>query len=446
MTGPTGGTSAKPPIVRTLAILAAVAGAVFFAIRGPLAAMEPAPPRRGGSYDLMWMYSASRAWLQGGNPYTIEGADDAFVSGGGATEMEKKFRPGAREAGRSGLLYPPTTFVVMAPIGALPWSAAKLAWALVNAASLGGLAWALVRIAGLSWRGWRAWAVLALALVYAPGITATAFGQMPVPATALIALAVVARRAGRPMLAGALLALACALKPQHAGLFVVYEALRGRWRVVLSAAVVGGVIAGVGAGVLWARGFNWVDDLRANVGAFTVSGVGAPTRDNWLRFQMINLHYPLHEFITSVALVKALVFGVCGALMFGAWRLRPKDADGPDELLALAVVAAASLMVVYHRSYDAVVLLFPLAWCVGRAGAVAWWRVAIVGLPALVFVVNGAAALYHKALPGQALEPMTHWRVWSLVILPHQAWAVAMVGVGSVVVLALLRRVRSSAG
>lgn len=404
--------------------------AALFVYRGPYRAAQG-----GGSYDLVWMYSASRAWATGGNPYDIDSADAAFVSGGGPT-TEQRFRPLERAAGASGLIYPPTTFVVMAPVGLLPWKAATLAWGAINVLAFGGAVWALLRIAGLRAGESRAIALCCACLAFGPVHTSIAFGQTAMLPVALVLLAQVAASRGRPALAGALLAVACALKPQLAGLFVVLEALRGRWRVVAFAAAAGAAIAGVGAGALWLRGIDWPSALRANVQAFAQSGVGSPTSENWLRFQMVNLQYPLHELIASRAVVAGLTWGVVGALL-GALALatrperagRAEGAAAPaDNLLAITVVACASLMAVYHRFYDAALLLPALAYVAVASGRDAWARVLPFALLIGVFLLNGTAALHHLSQAGGPLESLTGTALWRVVLMPHQAWAILLLG------------------
>ncbi len=417
--------------VGRLALVALLAAcAALFVYRGLYRAAQG-----GGSYDLVWMYSASRAWATGGNPYDIASADAAFVSGGGPTSAER-FRPLERAAGSSGLIYPPTTFVVMAPVALLPWKAATLAWGAINVLAFAGSVWALLRIAGLRAGESRAMALCCACLAFGPVHTSVAFGQTAMLPVALILLAQVAASRRRDALAGALLAVACALKPQLAGLFVVLEAMRGRWRVVGAAAATGAVIAGVGAGALWLRGIDWPAALRANVRAFAESGVGSPTRENWLRFQMVNLQYPLHELISSRAVVAGLTWGAVGALL-GALALatrperarRAERAPSPaDNLLALTVVACASLMAVYHRFYDAALLLPALGYVAAAWGRHAWARVLPFALLIGVFLLNGTAALHHLSQTGGPLERVAASVVWRTVLMPHQAWAILLLG------------------
>lgn len=414
-----------------------LACAALFVWRGPLRAAAG-----GGSYDLVWMYSASRAWAMGGNPYDLASADSAFVAGDGPTDRAR-FRPVEREAGASGLIYPPTTFVVMAPVAALPWRIATIAWGAANIAAFGAAAWALLRLAGLRARSARGIALLAACLAFAPVHTALAFGQTAMLPVALVLLAQVAARRERPALAGALLAIACALKPQLAGLFVVLEAMRGRWRVVASAAITGAFILAIGAGTLWARGIDWPAALRANIEVFQQSGVGSPTAVNPLRFQMVNLQYPLHELLASRGAVTAITLGG-GALLLLALALSiARDQRGAGQapasancdwaaidagLLGLTVVSCISLMVVYHRYYDAALLLPGLALAATTWGRWPLARWALVAIPVGAFMLNGTAALYKVSLPGAPLEQLAKSDVWRIALMPHQAWLIAALG------------------
>jgi len=238
---------------RVAALLLVLAAAGLFVQRGVARGVA-------GAHDLTMMYAGARQWVGGGNPYPLDAAYDAYLDGGGGAE-----RP--RDPKWFAQLYPPTTYAVMAPVGALPWSVARGVFCGLNLAG-----WALAGWWAWGWRprvggGSRALAALLLAaglLAWAPVHTTLAFGQLGGVVVGLVCLGV-----GRPerqkrlasgddtffvfkkgvvpfseLLQGLALAAACCLKPQLAGLFVVVLGLTGRWRTVAAdgdgADVVGG--------------------------------------------------------------------------------------------------------------------------------------------------------------------------------------------------------------
>jgi hypothetical protein len=87
-------------------------------------------------------------------------------------------------------------------------------------------------------------------------------------------------------------------------------------------------------------------------------------------------------------------------------------------------------MVVYHRFYDAVLLLVPLAWAIdaaarNRRDRIAW----CVLLLMLPFCLNSATALVWLAGKGYLPEWLTQSPLWERVLLPHQGWALLAMAV-----------------
>jgi hypothetical protein len=143
--------------------------------------------------DFLPLWTAGRmTWTEPGKVY-----DFATVTAAQAWLPQPHFawlRPYA---------YPPTTLLLMAPLGRLPYGAAVAVWTVL---SLGAFLYACARLTGRPLT-----AVLAAGLP-AVVIAATA-GQTVVLASALVVLAVLELER-RPRLAGALLAIAAIVKPQ----------------------------------------------------------------------------------------------------------------------------------------------------------------------------------------------------------------------------------------
>src|SRR5262249_35571682 len=100
-------------------------------------------------------------------------------------------------------------------------------------------------------------------------------------------------------------------------------------------------------------------------------GNANPGRENPVRHQMLNLHDALHSLIDDRATVQILVFGIVGVLCLAylaidqrrkaSEREGERPGEGRAELLSLSMTAVVTLLVAYHRFYDAVVLLLPAA-------------------------------------------------------------------------------------
>lgn len=427
--------------VRAGLIALFLAGAAVLAWRGPMRAQRI-------SSDLVIIYSSARAWLAGENPYDDTAAAIEWLNGGGPPEAN----PGS--LGSAVLLYPPTTFPLLGPIAMMGWEGAAAAWAAVSTVLYAAAVLSVAAVAGLRWgsTGW--WGFLAGAAWLAPAATNLALGQLAIAAVGLVAIgrAQAESRDGgaRPGrwaegMAGFFAGIAAALKPQVAGLFVVYDGGRGRWVRVAGAALAVALAAAAGIGRLERSNIAWWASWTRNLEAFTTTSNGDPTRINPLAFQIISLHYPLHAFTDDRVLVKWIVYGIVGALCAAYFVIDLKRGrrrgEGRGELLSLSMVAVVSLMVVYHRFYDAVLLLWPLALAVRgiaerRLAAASW---VLLGLMA-AFLAPGAAVLGVLGLEGKIPAAIERNLLWQAVVLPHEAWAL----LGMAVVLVWMRtRVRA---
>ncbi|MFN0133617.1 MAG: glycosyltransferase family 87 protein [Phycisphaerales bacterium] len=330
----------------------------WFAYRGPVFLASS------GNYDFNLVYGSARAWLVGLNPYERDEVERAWLSAGGPAEVHPLGpRPSAV------LLYPVSAFAALSPIAALPFGAARVVWSMANVAGVLGSIVILGRIAGL--RGW-AWRVFAaLALAYWPTMSGLRLGQTPIVVLGLVCASRVVGGgggAGR----GVILGVASAIKPQLGALFVVYELGRGRWRAGLVGLAAAVVLFGVGAARSSVAGVDWWGSWRANLAAFAVGDDGNPTAANAIRHHMINLHYPLHTLTDDRGLVRVMVYGIVGGLCLAYlamdMRRGRERGEGRGELLSLSMTSAVTLAVAYHRSYDAVILLIPMAMAVGGLG------------------------------------------------------------------------------
>lgn len=320
-------------------------------------------------------------------------------------------------------LYLPCLYPVLAPVAALPYPVAVLVWAGVGVVGVGVLIWAGCRLADVPLTSTRGLLLAAGVCALAPVQTSFRVGQLGVPVAALIVGGLaLAWTMGRPIAAGVVLGLAAAMKPQLALPFVALLLIRGPWRSGVAAIVIFGGLLAIGAGRLAAAGVDWVGGLQDQVTAFATVGAGDPTLTNPVRWQLLNLAHLLHLAIDQRGIVVLLSWGLCIAAGLAglalAWRRRSRAAD-----LALAsLVAALSLLIVYHRLYDAAVLVLPMAWLAGCWGRPPRWLSAAALLTLLPFAVNLPAAVMVAArrgwLPGGWIDgPIGVW-----VLLPIHVW------------------------
>jgi hypothetical protein len=383
---------------------------------------------RGGAWqwDFGIYSAASRAWLAGENPYDEPALHARWVRAG---------EPGAGVEDISWLqsIVPPTTLVMIAPVAAMPRSIAFAAWYCVNVVALAGAAAALLAMTGLRFTTFAAWAMLALVLMLGPVQSGVHAGQPAVLSAACIVMAIWCSAGRRPVAAGVLLAVAASMKLQLAAPFILLAVVRREWRTVAVAAGGFSVIALVGVARLQVAGVDWWADWLDNIRrSATGGGPNDFAPPNPSRDHLLNLQLPLYAITGSraVAQIAAVALVTVGALAY-LIRLRrhdraPAEDDPRDALLLAAPVAVLTLLPVYHRYYDATILMIPLAWAiaaVAEAGtAVSRRRRAMIVLALIapfVLPVGWATNLVRRGHvpPSIAEQP---W--WQIAVMPLQVW------------------------
>ncbi len=152
-------------------------------------------------------------------------------------------------------IYPPTTLLLLAPFGCLPFWPALTAWV---ALGLGVFLYAGARLAQRN----RQLALVLMALSPA-AVLAALVGQSVLLAAGLILLAVIELE-HRPRLGGALFALAAAIKPQAALLAPIGLLAGGAFEALASAAVVEAILVGLSVVCFGpARWTEWLGSFQA---------------------------------------------------------------------------------------------------------------------------------------------------------------------------------------
>jgi hypothetical protein len=328
----------------------------------------------------------------------------------------------------------------MSPCVLADWRTSMSLWAATNTVLLAGAIVLVLGLAGLSHRRPIWWGAAGLMLAAAPGHTAISVGQPAVLVTFLIVLAHAIRAArarsspgvqvrASPVdrgsnRAGILLGLAAALKPQIGVFFVAYEFARGRWRSGIAAGLTIAVVLGVGVWQLHRHSIDWLPAWRSNLDAFALTDNANPALTNPLRYQLINLHVWFGAFVSDTTTLKGLVYAACAALALAYALASRKPRTTAHDLLDLAFVGVISLLVVYHRAYDATILLLGAGLFARELTGVtaclnARAPVALLGLFLLPSLLPGASALVAFARPGGPLEGAAQTAWWNALVVPH---------------------------
>jgi glycosyl transferase family 87 len=381
---------------------------VYFAIRGPMRAWLDLD-----GHDLPFIYVASRAWLQGVDPY--DGTLLAVLGAGTGVRI-----------GPGWSLHPPTTYLLVAPFAALPWPLAEkvavVANVVLEVATI-ALAMSIARLSLLQPRGIL---FVAFALALAPVHTTISEGQLTIAVTFLIVAALAAEVHDRPALGGICIALAALLRPQMGLIFVVLLLVCGQRRAFVAtiACLVG--ISAVAVTRLAVAGVDWLPTLMSNVAG---SGVADATADTT---QRLNLQALLNVVLAGrgeapiLVVTSAVGLAAFSSLVFG---LRGRT-DIEARLLAYAGCGVITLLTIYNRSYGATLLILPMAWAFATFRSASLRPTAVMVCVATApFLVPGAAALAGTR-PPPGLGLLDAW--WPLLQL-HQVIALLVVLAGILV-------------
>ena len=299
--------------------------------------------------DVRYDYVAAQAGLRFGWS-RIYDLDILRALSAGFPSPQNTIHPGGT------FINPPLLAWLWTPLVAFPEPVAYLIWTVV---SLAALVWAWHIVA--PFQGLAKVALLLAGLALWPVMEAFYFGQPTMLVLALVASAWWLMRHDRPLVAGAALAFATALKPQVVLMIPLCLLVAGRWRPVAGWAATGAVLAALSAASLGGSGLldfwhtlQWIQ-TDAGHSFFTVAylfGIGPVT----------------YVVLAAQAVLCLLV----------AWRRR----DNPDVVFAAGLLG--SLMVSFHLHQPDYSNLLLAAW----------------------LVLRGAPSLAHKAWLGVGFVTM----------------------------------------
>ena len=259
-------------------------------------------------------------------------------------------------------------------------------------------------------------------LALAPFHTGIVTGNVALVAIELAVIAIWTARRHRDLATAVLLAASVGLKPQIGLAFVAYYLVRRRWRVCAGTLALLALLFAVGAARLEFGHTPWLQDYLRDNRVLLQTGILANfTNVNPTRFGLINLQVVLYSILRSVPLANAAA-AVLAAVLFLLWLLAVARRNTVSvELLDLSAVAVLSLLPIYHRFYDAAVLVLPLCWVV-----VSFRRARILSAATLLlmlpFLIPGGTLLQSMENAGHFSPAVTSRWWWEAVVMPHQVW------------------------
>ena len=354
-------------------------GVVFILLAFLLRTESPASMK-----DFKVVYYPARCLIHHCDPYREGGVLRTYRAEGGDRSLESA----TDRMIATRYIYPPTAFLFTIPFAMLPWGIARILWMTLTAGSL-------VFASHLAWD---------LGADYAPIISGAFIGFLLAnsevllvlgnPSGIAISLCVVAvwcffreRFAAASILC---LAVSLTIKPQDAGLVWLYFLLAGglyRKRalqtllvtIVLSLPIVLWV---------WHVSPDWVQELRANILTLSVHGgvadPGPASTGAHSTGMMINLQTVISLFRDDPRFYNPATYLILAPLLVVWAFVTVRSHSWPARVwLAIAAIAALSLLPVYHHFYDTKLLLLTVPAC-----AMLWSGGGAVGR--LAFLISGA--------------------------------------------------------
>jgi hypothetical protein len=428
---------------KSLLILLVLLSASEFVVRGPVRFL-----RANDFNDFISPYIQSRALVKGMDPYSPQVLVQLWPTQGARRPdfVAKDMADGTLIMKRGiPTAYPLTCLFLLAPLAILPWPVAYISWLIITMGLVLGAIWSLLSLAGFDSldgldslvgfesEDWRAYVFVAIALALAPLHTGLAAGSIVISTVALCGIALAVNEheheRRRAIVAGVLVGIAICLKPQIGLPFFAYYLLRRNWRLVVTAA---GVVVAAGLlaiARLAASGTPWLENYRTDNRVLLATGILSDfTERNPIRFGLINLQVLVYAIVHNAGAANLLAFGL-SAILFGIWvvlLLRSKSVSN-DVLLAMGTLAVLSLFPVYHRLYDAFLLIIPICWSLREFSRNRLARAAFFLM--LPFLIPGGTMLEQLQLQHPISPSITHSWYWTAIIMPHQIWFLLMLSV-----------------
>jgi Glycosyltransferase family 87 len=349
--------------------------------------------------DFRVVYFPARCLLSGLDPYNPENVMRAVQEAG----QDGVITSAVDRDIQARYIYPPTAFLVTAPFAIMPWRAASVLWMLCGASGL-------ILAAYLSWTLSEEFApilsAILIAYLLANSEIIVVLGN---PSGMAISLAVIGSwcllKERYVWLGIVLLALSLALKPQDAGLIWCCFLLIGRAQRRNSLRVVTLLLVFAIPVLLWVWHVSphWAGELHSNIKFLSARGGPADPGPSDKEFEFVNLQVVFSRIKDDSNFYDLFTWLVCGPLLL-AWalisvRTRPSMRKC---LLGLAAVVPLSLLPVYHRFYDARLLLLVIPACAllwASQRPIRWWAL-ILTAAALVSTGDISHTLLNHLIVG----------------------------------------------
>ena len=389
-----------------------------FLLRGPVRVVI-----RAADYnDYTSSYIGAKAWVQGSNPYSSTEFWKLWEQSASHHEAAEEQSIGSRTP------YPITCFLILAPLSLSSAPTASILLGLISSGLIVLSVWLLSRLPEFTTDA-RRWFFIVFALAMAP--LHSGLGQINISMLAIACtfMSFWAVSRGRPATSGVFCAFALGLKPPIGGSFAVYYLISREWKALRGTVVTAGLLAIVAIGRLQLAGVPWLSSYLANSKLVLTDPVNAITAANPKRFQMINLQVLWYAITKNERLANELAFVAALVLLIVLVAGLMRRDSGVPRSLQVAALAVVSLIPIYHRFYDASLLIFALFWILSSSLEDGKLHHRLALFLMLPFLIPGAWALESLQNENRVSHFLTNHWWWEPVVLGHQIWAVFLLAV-----------------
>ncbi len=349
--------------------------------------------KRGAMVDFQSVYFATRCLIQHHDPYDLAEFKGIYQSEGvghppGFIDEPEKV---------TWFINVPTVFII-APLAVLPWEFARVLWALLL---IGSFLTAAFLIAGVAMENAPAISLFLTCIVLANSEIVFGGGNTAGIVVSFTLAAAWCFLKQRFVPLGILcMVVALAIKPHDAGLVWLYFLLSGGANRKRALQILAIYITVGAAAVLWISQVapHWMQEWSFNLAATSAPGT---TNDPGLSSAagvIVDLQAVIAVFRDDPRIYNPVSYLVCGALIL-LWvvvTLRSRF-SAATAWYALAAIAPLTILVTYHRPYDARLILLTIPAC-----AMLWSAGGRLGWTALI--VNTLGFLFTGDLPLAALQ------------------------------------------
>jgi hypothetical protein len=361
-------------------------GSAFFVLFG--VALESSAPS--SLVDFRMMYYPARCLLEHGDPYDASAVSAVYnkTENAGSLEPERTRQIVTR------FVYPPTAFSFTTLFAALPLPAAKILWLMTTLGSL-ILASYLIWDFSASYAPIVSGALIGFLLANSEVLAITGTAAGIVVAFCVVSVWCITQEKFVPI--GILfLAISLLVKPQDSGFIWLYFLLAGgayRTRALQSLALT--ALLGLPAVIwIWHVAPHWLTQLHSNLEFFFAKGgINAPGLDSSGAHGLaknISLQAVFAVFRDDPGFFNPASYLICAPLLLlWGWAASRMPRSVANTWFALAAISLLSLLPIYHRTYDAKLVLLAVPAC-----AMVWsegWRIGrlILIFTASAFVLVG---------------------------------------------------------